>query len=396
MTGPLDGVRIFDLTGSFAGPFCTQTLGALGADVIKIERPGRGDDARAWGPPFWDGESAAFLAMNANKRSVTIDLSSTRGLALAERLVTTCDVFVENLRPGVCDRLGLGFERVAELRPDIVYCSIGAYGRVGPQRLEPGYDPLVQAASGIMSMTGEPDGLPVRAGVSLIDLGTGVWSIVAILAAITARDRGARAQRVDTSLYETAINLLGYQITGYLGTGTVPRPMGTAIAIIAPYEAFRAADGWLMIAAGNDAIFSRLCTAIARPALAADLRFCSNASRVAHRDELAAEIGLAIKTQSVATWTDTFTAARVPIAPISDLAEMVAATQTEALGILQPLAHPHIDDCRVVAPPVSTNGQRIAHRSPPPTLGADTSDVLAELGLGAAEVADLRSAGVVG
>jgi crotonobetainyl-CoA:carnitine CoA-transferase CaiB-like acyl-CoA transferase len=393
---PLAGVRVLDLTVSIAGPYCTQILGALGADVVKVERPDVGDDSRSWGPPFWNGESAAFLAVNSNKRSIAIDLASTAGREVMDRLAARSHVFVQNLRPGVADKLELGFERVRTLNRGVVYCSMGAYGPVGPLKREPGYDPLMQAAAGIMSVTGERGRPPVRAGVSLVDLGTGMWAAMAILAALAKPDRGTSAHLIETSLFETAINWLPYQIIGHLATGVVPAAQGSALAIIAPYEAFETADGLLMLAAGNDSLFARLCSVLGRPELVSEERFTTNSARVAHRAELAGIIGAIIRTRPTDAWLRSMREAGVPAAPVQDVGEVVRDPQTLALSILQDLPHPAIADLKVVGPPISVDHERVRMKAAAPMLGADGDEVLAELGYSRVEVAQLRTEGVVG
>jgi crotonobetainyl-CoA:carnitine CoA-transferase CaiB-like acyl-CoA transferase len=393
---PLEGVRVLDSTTSLSGPYCTLILGALGADVIKIEHPERGDDTRAWGPPFWNDESATYLAANASKRSLAVDLKAAEGREVVLRLASTSDVFVQNLRPGLAERLGLGFEDVRARSPRVVYCSIGAFGKEGPLRHQPGYDPLMQAAGGIMSVTGEPGRPPARAGISVVDQGTGMWAAIAILAALRARDAGAGAQLVDTSLYETAVNWLPYQIAGHLGSGGVPGPLGSALGIIAPYQAFEARDGWIMVAAGNDRLFAALCERLGLPDLVEDSRFRTNPDRVAHREELAALLAERFRTDDVGSWLAALDAAGVPAAPVQNLAEVVAHEQTRALGLLQPLPHRAIPGQRLVGLPLSVGGERVRHRSPAPALGEHSRVLLAEAGYAEEEIEGLRAARVLG
>jgi crotonobetainyl-CoA:carnitine CoA-transferase CaiB-like acyl-CoA transferase len=389
MGAPLEGVRVLDLTSSIAGPWCTQILGALGAEVIKVEHPRRGDDTRYWGPPFWNGESAAFLASNASKRSIGLDLSSAAGLEVVMRLSEGADVFVQNMRPGLVERLGLDFEQVRERSAEIVYCSIGAFGAVGPLSHQPGYDPLMQAFGGIISVTGEEGRPPVRSGISIVDQGTGLWAAVGILAALRARERDGGAQLVDTSLYETALNWVPRQLVDYFATGKVPRKMGSALDILAPYQAFETADDWIVIAAGNDRLFVTLCETIERPELAEDPLFETNADRVANREELVGRISEPLAEAPAAVWLERLEAAGVPVAPVQDIAAVAESPQTEALGILQELPHPAIPDLRVVAPPLSINRSRLEHKSPAPDLGEHSRALLAEAGFGAGEINEL-------
>ena len=393
---PLAGIGVVDVTTSVAGPYCTAVLGALGAEVVKIERPGGGDDTRAWGPPFWNGESAMYLAMNPNKRSLVVDLKAAAGRRIVERLVASADVFIQNLRPGLAGRLGLGFEELREHNDRLIYCTLGAYGPRGPLAELSGYDPLMQAAGGIMSITGEPGGLPVRSGASIVDQGTGMWAVIAILAALRERDAGgAFAQHVETSLYETAVNLIPYQLVGYLASGIAPRRFGSGVSILAPYEAFRSSDGWVMIAAGNDRIFERLCDALELPALRADPRFATNSGRVEGRAELTRLIAEAVATRATAEWLGRLAAAGVPAAPVLDVGEVAAHEQTEALGLRQALPSDAIPELELVALPISLDGRRSMHRTPPPRAGEHTGAVLAQAGYSREEIERLVADGVV-
>ena len=352
----LRGTRVLDVTSSLAGPTCAQLLASLGADVVKIEPPG-GDHARAWGPPFVDGEGALFLASNAGKRSLVLDLATDDGLARLLELVDDADVLVQSLRPGAAESRGFGPDAIRARKPGLVYCSIGAFGSSGPLRDQPGYDPLLQAASGIMSVTGESGRTPVRVGVSLIDLATGLWAAVGILAALR---RGGGAL-VEVSLYETALWLLNYQLVGYLNTGEVPRREGTAFGQIAPYQVFATRDGELMIAAGNDKLFRALCAVLQ---IEPEERFATNPQRVAARTELAAIIEERTRTWSTEELLNALVAAGIPTSPVRDVGEAARHEQTIALGILQQLG-----GFTTVAQPISFDGDRLLHPSPPPTLG---------------------------
>jgi crotonobetainyl-CoA:carnitine CoA-transferase CaiB-like acyl-CoA transferase len=386
---PLRGIRVVDVTTSLAGPYCTELLGALGADVVKIEPPGTGDEARTWGPPFRDGESTLFLAMNASKRSIGLDLR--RGREVLLRLVERADVLVESLRPGLAEERGLGSDELLELNPRLVYCSINAFGRSGPWSTRPGYDPLMQAAGGILSVTGEPGRSGVRVGVSIIDQGTGVWAALGILGALMERHGTGRGRVVDVALYETAVSLLSYQIAGYLSSGELPGRWGTGFASIAPYQVFPTRDGELMVAAGNDRLFAALADAIGAPELSSDPRFATNADRVRHRDALTELLATRIALESSEAWLERFGRAGVPVAPVQDVGQVVAHEQTQASGILQEMP----DGLELVAMPLLVGADRVVHRSPPPGLGEHTAEVLAEAGYSDADVAELAASGVV-
>jgi formyl-CoA transferase/CoA:oxalate CoA-transferase len=384
---PLSGIRVVDLTSSLAGPSATQILAALGADVVKVEHPQRGDEARAWGPEFFDGGSAMFFAANASKRSLALDVKSPEGMEALLRLVDRSDVFIQSMRPGTAERLGLGADALRARNEQLVYCSIGAFGRRGPLAAQPGYDPLMQAFTGIVSVTGEADRPGVRVGTSLIDIGTGVWAALGIVAALHERAQTGRGREVDVALFETGLSLVGYQLTDALRSGVAPGRFGTAFPLIAPYEVFETQDGELMIAAANDRLFAQLCEGIGRPELVDDPRFRTNPDRLANREELLPLIRERIAEKPSAHWLEALAA--IPVAPVQDVAEAAAHEQTRASGMVQEL-----DGIETVALPLQIDGGRVAHHRPPPTLGEQSTEVLRELGYSDDEIRALSDAGV--
>ena len=392
---PLTGTTVLDVTTSIAGPYCAQILAALGADVIKVERPDTGDDGRAWGPPFWNGEGTMFLSANAGKRSLGLSLRDPRGRDALLRLVDGADVFLQSLRPGLADELGLGHEALRARNPRLVYCSVGAYGHVGPLKDEPGYDALMQAAGGLISMTGEPDRPGVRVGSSLIDQGTGTWAALGILSALLERARTGEGSVVDVSLYETALGYIGYHLVGYLADGTVPHGQGTRFPMVAPYQVFPTRDGALMIAGGNDRLFAAICAVLGLPNLVDDPRFGTNRDRVAHRDELCSILEIPLRERDSDEWQRLLSEAGVPAAPVADVADVVRSPQTEALGMLQPLPHPSIPDLELTALPVSFDGERALHRSGPPAVGEHSAEILRAVGYSPEEIAALAAEGVI-
>jgi crotonobetainyl-CoA:carnitine CoA-transferase CaiB-like acyl-CoA transferase len=374
MPGALDGLLVADFSRVLAGPLCTQTLGDLGADVVKVERPGTGDDTRTWGPPWVADGATYYLGLNRNKRSVTLDLADAGDARLARRLAERADVLVESFRPGTIDRLGLGYETVAASNPRVVYCSISAFGSGEQAARLPGYDLLLQAMSGLMSVTGEPEGRPLKVGAALIDMVCGLYATTAVLAALQARERTGRGQHVEVSLMDSALAGLLNQASAHLNAGVVPGRLGNRHPSIAPYETFRAADGDFAVAVGNDAIFGRLCEAIGRPELAGDERFATNASRLEHREELGALLEGAFHAEPAAEWVQRLSAAGVPAGPINDIAQAFAFAQ--ALG-LEPVWES--DGVRTVRSPIRMSDTPTEPRRRPPALGEHDDELRAWL-----------------
>lgn len=391
----LAGIRVVDLTGSVAGPFATQILGDLGADVIKVERLGKGDDTRSWGPPFWNDESATFLALNRNKRSLCVDLKSDEGLGVVRELLDTADVFIQNLRPGAAAKLGLTRDELAKTNPRLVVCDLSGFGPRGAMKDNAAYDPLLQAFGGLMSLTGEQGGAPVRIPASILDQGTGLWSVIGILDALRTRDTTGVGSLVQTSLLGTALQWLPAQITGYLADGTVPQRLGSGTVGIAPYQAFPTSDGHLVIAAGNDGLFSRLCGVLDRPDLLADARFVDNPTRVRNRVELVEEITRTTTTFASEKLAAALTEVKVPVAVIHTLDQVVAHEQVAALGLIHEQEHPRIPDFRTVAMPIEFDGEFTPVHHVPPLLGEHTGEILSELGYEQSSIDGLIADGIV-
>jgi len=405
VTLPLDGLRILDLSRILAGPSCTQTLGDLGADVIKIERPGEGDDIRGWGPPFLKDaegadtrESAYFISTNRNKRSVTVDIASAEGVEIILGLLASCDVLVENFKIGDLARRGLGWEEVHARFPRVVYCSITGFGQTGPYAARPGYDFIIQGMGGLMSITGEAAGQPMKVGVPIADIMAGMYAGVAILSALRERDRTGRGRHIDISLFDCQAAWLYNQGSNYLIGGRIPGRMGNAHPNIVPYETFATADGHINIGIGNDGQFRRFCAVIGRPDLAEDPRYRTNTGRLAAREAVLAGIRAALATAGSAHWLAALEAAQLPCGPINTIAGLFEDPHIRDRGLVQEVAHgaaPGVA-ARVLRTPIRMSEVEFSVRRPPPMLGEHTGEVLGELlGLDENEVAALRGRGVV-
>lgn len=370
----LNGVRVVELGQILAAPFAAEILGDLGADVVKVEKPNGGDDARGWGPPYWEGDAALFHQMNRNKRSVVLDLKTPEGIDSIVELIGTADVFVHNMRPGAVDALGLGAENLRKTYPRLIYADIGAFGHAGPLNKRPGYELLLQAFSGVMSITGEPAGMPVRTGPSINDLGAGMWAAIGILAALVNRAKTGEGCLLQTSLFETALCWTGIPVANHLASGTRPERMGSGHPSVVPYGAFPTATGPLIVAAGNDRLFERLTQALDNPPWARDGRFAKNDGRVRARVELENLIAAALKQKPRDAWIALFEEKGIPCAPIMEIPEVLEHPQTLALEMMQ--ATPGSEDIRLMGLPLSINGKRPGPRRPRLALGADTSDLL--------------------
>ncbi|MFC7344847.1 CaiB/BaiF CoA transferase family protein [Saccharopolyspora griseoalba] len=393
--GALGGLRVLDLSRILSGPFCTMALADLGADVIKIENARGGDDTRAWGPPFQGDTAAYFLSVNRNKRGLAVDLKDPECLDVVRRLARTADVIVENFRPGTADRLGLGYEQVEADNPGIVFASISGYGQTGPFRDEPGYDAIAQALSGVMSVTGEPDGPPVRFGVSGADLAAGMWTAIGVLAALKERERTGKGQWVDVSLLDGQISWLTYVASGHFATGAVPGRYGSAHPTIVPYQAFPTAEGHIMVAAGNDGLWQRFAIAIGLEHLVHDPRFATNPDRVSNRDALLPLIEEALAQRSAEDWSKVLAEHAVPAAPINTVDQALAHPQVVAREMVTTVEHPSAGRVRTVSSPIKLSGTPPRVRTAPPTHGQHTGEILASLGLDEDRIGALRERGAI-
>ncbi len=393
--GPLKGLVVLDLSRILSGPFATMTLADLGAEVIKIEQPGLGDDTRHWGPPFQGTEAAYFLSVNRNKKSLAVDLKNPQGLEAVKRLAEKADVVVENFRPGTAARLGLGYEDLSKYNPGLIYASISGYGQTGPESQRAGYDAIAQARSGIMSVTGESDGPPVRVGNSASDLIAGSWAVIGVLSALQERNRTGQGQWVDISLLDGSISWLTYLANGYLASGKIPQRYGSAHPTIAPYQAFATFDGFVMLAVGNDALWRRFTNAIGRPELTDDPRFATNPLRVTNRAELVPLVQEIMAQATTDEWTTLFDEAGIPAGPIQTVDQALEDPQVLARGMITDLDHPEAGSLKVVSCPVKLNRTPASVRTAPPLLGQHTAEVLTAAGYDEDSIQDMRSTGAI-
>jgi crotonobetainyl-CoA:carnitine CoA-transferase CaiB-like acyl-CoA transferase len=407
MAGPLAGIRVLDLSRVLAGPWAGQNLADLGAEVIKIERPKVGDDSRAFGPPWVKDaqgrdtkDSAYFTSANRGKKSVTVNLAQPEGQALVRELAAKSDVLLENYKFGDLARYGLGYEDLRKINPRLIYCSVTGFGQTGPYKERPGYDFMIQGMGGMMSVTGEPDGAPgggpQRAGVPIADIITGMYASIAICAALAHRAQSGQGQHLDLALLDSQIALLAYQNTNYFATGKPPRRIGNLHPNIVPYQPFRAADGEVILACGNDNLYRKFCEAAGCAELASDPRFETNGKRVENRVELTRLLGEIFRKRSKKDWVELLDAAGVPNGPINDIAQVFAEPQVKARGVQIEVEHPVAGRLPMVASPMRFSGTPLEHKRPPPLLGEHTEEVLRELlGKDAGELARLRASGAI-
>jgi crotonobetainyl-CoA:carnitine CoA-transferase CaiB-like acyl-CoA transferase len=392
---PLEGIRVVDLSRVLAGPFCGALLGDLGADVVKVEDPGVGDESRTW-PPHKDGEAAGYLVNNRNKRGIAIDLKSADGVEIVRRLARDADVLIENFRTGTMEEFGLGYDALSRINPKLIYCSVSAFGRTGPRAEGAGYEALMQAFSGIMSITGEPGGAPVRCGVSFLDLTTGILCALGVMSALHLRARTGVGQRVDGSLLDTAVGLLNFQAEGYLLAGLVPKALGSAHPALSPYRNFRCRDGqWVFIAGANDRLWKRLATALGLAEMADDPKFSVNVERVKHRKELEARLEAAIGAHDREPLLKLLDDAGVPATPVNSVDQVLNDSQTATRTVIRRMKHPKLGDIPVVGMPITFSRIDPVIRRHAPARGEHTDEVLRDAGYSTSEIADLHARKVV-
>lgn len=392
----LKGIKVLDLSRILAGPYATQILADHGAEVWKVEIPGKGDDTRHFGPPFQDGESAYFMSINRNKKSITVNLKSDEGIQIVNSLAEKADVVIENFRPGALDKFGLDADSVLELNPKLIYCSVSGFGQTGPWSRKPGYDLAVQGMGGIMSLTGDPSGMPTKVGTSIADIVSGMYAAQGILLALFARERTGRGQKVDVSMLDGQISLLTYQAGIYFMERVSPQRKGNQHPTICPYETFRASDGYINLAIGNDKLWQKFCDLLQKPELLADDRFKSNPDRVGHRDELFKILSDVFVGDTVANWIEKLEGAGIPAGPIYNVGEVLTLDQTEARDMVVELDHPKAGKISVTGVPVKLSETPGGVFSPPPVLGEHTEKILSEvLGYSDEEIAGLREKKIV-
>lgn len=390
----LEGIKVLDLSRALAGPYCTMLLGDMGADVIKIERPGKGDDSRAWGPPFIEGESAYFLSINRNKKSITLNLKSEKGKEILFKLIKISDVLIETNRPGVMEKLGLSFEEVKKVNPKIVYCSISGFGQTGPYKLRPGFDQVIQGMGGLMSITGEENRPPIKVGVAITDVGAGMYAAIGILAALLRRDKTGKGEYIDVSMLDGTISWLTYQSGRYFASGEVPKPMGSGHPLIVPYQAFKTKDVYINIAVGNDSLWRKFCETIGLN-IADDPKFSTNAKRVENKEELIKILNEILSKKTGKEWLEILNKAGIPCGPIYKLNDIFSDPHVLSRGMVSEIEHPKAGKIKLTGVPIKFKNSPGKIRLHPPLLGENNFEILEEIGYKKEEIEKFREEGVI-
>jgi len=395
MRHALEGIRVLDLTSYLAGPYCTMIMADLGAEVVKVEQPGTGDGSREWGPPFIEGESAYYLSVNRNKKSITLNLRSDKGKEILHRMASSFDVFIENYRPGTVERLGADYATLSRINPRLIYCSISGFGQDGPYRERSSYDIVGQAMGGLMSLTGEEGRPPVKVGVAIADICAGMFAAIGILAALTAREKTGRGQVIDVSILDGQVAWLSHQAGNFFATGVNPERLGSAHPTIAPYQAFKAADSYFVVAVGNDSLWKRFCNALGLNDLLTDARFATNPDRVRNKEELTRALEEVLAAKPSAEWLKIIDSAGVPCGPVHTLSEVFEDPQVLYRRMVEEVQHPRAGRIKVVGVPIKMSDTPASVRTAPPMLGEHTKEVLQSLSYGETEINKLAKEGVI-
>ena len=395
MARALDGIRIIDFSKALAGPYCTMLLADMGAEVIKVEMPGSGDDSRGWGPPFIEGEAAYFLSVNRNKKSITLNLKDPKAKEIALKIIEKADIVLESNRPGVMTKLGLDYETVKKINPGIIYCSISGFGQTGPYSKRPGFDQVIQGYGGIMGLTGEKGGGPLKVGIAVTDIATGMFAATGILTALYHRERTGQGQHVDASMLDGQVSWLTYQAGRYLASGNVPQRIGSAHPLIVPYQDFEASDGFINIAAGNDNLWKKFCAVTDLSDIADDPKFATNPKRVENRDEVVEIVSKKINTKTMQEWLDILNDAGVPCGPIYTVDQIFKDPQVLAREMLVEVDHPKCGKIQVTGSPIKLSETPAEITTPPPMLGEHNSSILQEFGFSEEDITKLKEDKVI-
>ena len=395
MVRPLEGVSILDLSRALAGPYCTMMLADMGAEVIKIELPGKGDDSRAWGPPFVKGESAYFMSVNRNKKSLTLNLKKEKSREIIHKLIKQSDVIIENFRPGTMEKLGLTYNEVKETNPEIIYCSISAFGQDGPYKVLPGMDQVLQGMGGLMSITGEPGGHPIKVGVAVADIAGGMFAAFAIMIALFNKEKTGKGQKIDISLLDCQVAWLTYQAGSFFASGEIPKPLGSGHPVIVPYQAFKARNAYINIAVGNDQLWQKFCEAVGLENIKDDVKFSTNAKRVENRDEIVKIIANLITTKNGEEWLKILTDAGVPCGPINNLYDIFNDPQVLYRQMVHEVTHPKAGEIKLIGIPIKLSDTPGEILTAPPVLGQHNKELLIELGYSDKNIDKMQEDGVI-